>query len=82
MARTEVETFRTYLRFQAMCFVFGLVGPLFLIIYFAIQPDPTVRWMYYWGLVITAIDMLLALGLTDQAVRARQVTREQEVPSS
>jgi hypothetical protein len=34
--------------------------------------------MYYWGLVITAIDVLIALGLTDQTIRARQVTREQE----
>ena len=71
-----------YLKVQAMCLVFGIVGPIFLAVYFAVQPDPTVRWMYYWGLVITAIDVLLALGLTDQTMRARQVTREQqEAPS-
>lgn len=67
-----------YLKVQAMCLVFGIVGPIFLGVYFAVQPDPTVRWMYYWGLVITAIDVLLALGLTDQTMRARQVTREQQ----
>lgn len=67
-----------YLKVQAMCLVFGIVGPIFLAVYFAVQPDPTVRWMYYWGLVITAIDVLLALGLTDQTMRARQVTREQQ----
>lgn len=77
-----METFRLYLKIQGMCFVFGIVGPIFLGLYFAIQPDPTVRWMYYWGLIITAIDILTALGITDQAIRARQVTRRQESRSS
>jgi hypothetical protein len=61
-----------------MCFVCGIVGPIVLIVYFAVQPEPTLKWMYYWGLVITAIDVLLALGLTDQTMRARQVAREQQ----
>ncbi|KAA0102821.1 hypothetical protein [Mycolicibacterium sp. P1-5] len=73
-----METFLAYLKVQAMCLVFGIVGPIFLAVYFAVQPDPTLKWMYYWGLVITAIDVLIALGLTDQTMRARQVTREQE----
>jgi hypothetical protein len=73
-----METFLVYLKVQAMCLVFGIVGPIFLAVYFAVQPDPTVKWMYYWGLVITTIDVLIALGLTDQTMRARQVTREQE----
>ena len=60
-----------YVRMQAMTFVFGLVGPIFLVVYFAIQPDPTVKWMYYWGLVITALDILIALGLTANAVESR-----------
>lgn len=77
-----METFLTYLKIQAMCFVFGIVGPIFLVLYFAVQPDLTVRWMYYWGLVITAIDMLIALGLTDQTMRARHDTREKESRSS
>ena len=34
--------------------------------------------MYYRGLVITAIDVLIALGLTDQTMRAKQVRRAQE----
>ncbi|QEN14363.1 hypothetical protein ACRDU6_18410 [Mycolicibacterium sp. ELW1] len=73
-----METFRVYLKLQAMCFVFGIVGPIFLVVYFAAQPDPTIRWMYYWGLVITAIDVLIALGLTDQTMRAKQVARAQD----
>ncbi len=73
-----METFRVYLKLQAMCLVFGIVGPIFLVLYFAVQPDVTVRWMYYWGLIITAVDVLIALGLTDQAMRAQQVARQQE----
>lgn len=64
-----MSTLWTYLRIQAMVFVFGIVGPIFLVLYFVVQPDPTVRWMYYTGLVITAVDILVALGITEQAVR-------------
>ncbi|KUH68941.1 hypothetical protein AU184_08630 [Mycolicibacterium novocastrense] len=59
-----METFKRYLMFQAMMFVFGIVGPIFLILYFASQPDPTMRWAYWIGLFITAADVLIALGLT------------------
>lgn len=59
-----METFKRYLVFQGMMFVFGIVGPIFLIAYFASQPDPTLKWMYWWGLFITAADVLIALGLT------------------
>ena len=65
-----MATFRVYLRIQSMMFVFGLVGPLFLVIYFAAQPDPELRWMYWWGLFITAGDVLMALALTESTVRA------------
>ncbi len=59
----EMETFKRYLMFQAMMFVFGIVGPIFLIMFFASQPDPAVRWAYWWGLFITAADVLIALWL-------------------
>ena len=68
---TQVSTFWVYLRLQAMMFVFGIVGPIFLVVYFTIQPDPTVKWMYYFGLVITAADVLIALALTANAVESR-----------
>jgi hypothetical protein len=58
-----METFKRYLFFQAMMFVFGIVGPIFLILFFASQPDPTVRWAYWIGLFITAGDILIALWL-------------------
>lgn len=59
-----MATFKRYLMFQAMMFVFGIVGPIFLFLFFATQPDPTVRWAYWWGLFITAGDILIALWLT------------------
>lgn len=65
-----MRTFWIYVRVQAMMFVFGIVGPIFLFGYFAAQPDPTTRWMYWWGLFITAFDVLLALALTRNTVEA------------
>ena len=59
-----MSTFWRYLRIQAMVFIAGIVGPIFLIVYFAAQPDPTLKWMYFAGLVVTAIEVLLALELT------------------
>jgi hypothetical protein len=59
-----VQTFKRYLVFQGMMFVFGIVGPIFLFGYFLAQPDPTMKWMYWWGLFITFVDVFIALGLT------------------
>jgi hypothetical protein len=59
-----MATFWRYVRIQLMVFVFGCVGPIFLAIYFATQPDPTMKWAYWFGLFITAADVLIALGLT------------------
>ena len=63
-----MSTVWVYVRLQAMMFVFGIVGPIFLFGYFASQPDHTLRWMYWWGLFITTGDILVALWLTDSAV--------------
>jgi hypothetical protein len=63
-----MSTFKSYLIAQAMTFVFGIVGPIFLLGYFASQPDPTLKWMYWWGLFITAADVLIALGLTKSSM--------------
>ncbi|MFW0151132.1 hypothetical protein ACNUDN_15080 [Mycobacterium sp. smrl_JER01] len=60
-----MSTLWLYARIQLMTFVFGIIGPIFLIIYFGSQPDPELRWMYWWGLFITAADILIALSLTD-----------------
>lgn len=65
-----MSRFWTYVRFQLMMFVFGIVGPIFLIGFFASQPDPTLKWMYWWGLFITAADVLLALWATSALDRS------------
>jgi hypothetical protein len=59
-----VETFWRYVRVQLFVFVCGIVGPIFLAVYFASQPEPTLKWMYWVGLVITTADVLIALAVT------------------
>lgn len=63
----EMETFKRYLMFQAMTFIFGIVGPIFLILFFASPRDPSLRWAYWWGLFITVADILIALWLAGSA---------------
>ncbi|AQA06749.1 hypothetical protein BVC93_26825 [Mycobacterium sp. MS1601] len=60
-----------YMRVQLAVFVCGIVGPIFLIVFFAAQPDPTIKWMYYAGLVITAVDVIIALLLTSRYADSR-----------
>lgn len=52
-----------------MVFVVGIVGPIFLIVYFAAQPDPAIKWMYYTGLLLTAGEILIALNVTEAISR-------------
>ena len=67
-----METFKRYLVIQGMMFVFGIVGPIFLIVYFAAQPDPTLKWMYWFGLFITVADVLIALALTSSGAKDKK----------
>lgn len=78
-----MSTLWLYARIQGMTLVFGIVGPIFLVVYFVLQPDPTVRWMYWWGLLITAADVLIALAITDAMVsRPRDLAANSAAPSS
>jgi hypothetical protein len=61
----RVATFWRYVRIQLMMFVFGIVGPIFLVLFFATQPDPSTKWAYWAGLFVTAADVLIALALTN-----------------
>jgi hypothetical protein len=63
------STLWLYVRVQAAVFVGGIVGPIFLVVYFAAQPDPTIKWMYFAGLIVTAADILIALGLTAKGIK-------------
>ena len=67
-----MSAFWVYVRIQLMIFVFGIVGPIFLIGYFVSQPDPTMKWMYWWGLLITAADVLIALSIASQSVNDKK----------
>jgi hypothetical protein len=48
----------------------GLVGPIFLVIYFALGLGSLVSWMFYVGLVITVADVLIALALTNYGAKS------------
>jgi hypothetical protein len=48
----------------------GLVGPIFLIVYFAIGQESLLRWMFWTGLLITAADVLIALAMTNYGAKS------------
>ena len=75
-----MTAFWRYVRIQLMIFLFGIVGPIFLVVFFATQPDPTLKWMYYSGLVITAADILIALRLTEAASRGDARDNDPKAP--
>ncbi|HKP42173.1 SHOCT domain-containing protein [Mycobacterium sp.] len=43
----------------------GLVGPIFLVVYFALGQMSLMKWMFWVGLLITAADVLIALALAN-----------------
>ncbi|MDX1871696.1 hypothetical protein SBI67_06175 [Mycolicibacterium sp. 120266] len=77
---TPWTVFCRYLVFQGMTFVFGIVGPIFLVIFFTVPRDPGMKWMYFIGLLITAADILIALGLTQNWVRAERAAVDKRRP--
>ena len=50
----------------------GLVGPIFLIVYFALgsMARPYINWMFWVGLLVTTMDVLAALALTSYSTKA------------
>lgn len=47
----------------------GLVGPIFLVVYFVMGLDSLLQWMFYVGLLITVADVLVALALANFRVK-------------
>lgn len=60
----------------------GLVGPIFLIVYFALGPmaRPYINWMFWVGLLVSTVDVLAALALTSYGTRA--AARHEELSRS
>jgi hypothetical protein len=48
----------------------GLVGPIFLVVYFASGQDVLLKWMFWIGLLVTAVDVLAALAFAGYGARA------------
>lgn len=74
-----MSTFWRYVRIQAFVLLCGIVGPIFLVIYFVTGPDPMLQWMFWTGLLITAADVLIALAITAAGAKsaARTAALEQ-----
>ncbi|GAT11075.1 SHOCT domain-containing protein [Mycolicibacterium novocastrense] len=68
-----------YIKVQAFVLLCGIVGPIFLVVYFATGGDPLLKWMFWTGLLITAADVLIALAITAGGARsaARTAALEQ-----
>ncbi|RFZ60193.1 hypothetical protein CKW46_07065 [Mycobacterium liflandii] len=59
-----MATLRRYIVIQLMVFVIGIVGPIFLIVFFASPSDPNAKWGFWVGFFITYADVMIALALT------------------
>jgi hypothetical protein len=64
-----------YIKAQLMVLLCGgLVGPIFLAVYFATGQDSILKWMFYVGLLITAADVLIALAFANFGVKSAAKT--------
>lgn len=73
-----MSTFWRYVRVQLFVLLCGIVGPIFLVIYFAAGSDPTLKWFFWSGLGITALDVLIALAITARGAKTAAKTQELE----
>ena len=48
----------------------GLVGPIFLVVYFTLGLGSLLQWMFYVGLLITVADVLIALALANYGAKS------------
>ncbi|SEH45861.1 hypothetical protein SAMN04489835_0025 [Mycolicibacterium rutilum] len=69
-----MSTFWRYVKIQAFVLLCGIVGPIFLVIYFATGADPLLQWMFWTGLLITVADVLIALAITGMGARSAAKT--------
>lgn len=68
-----------YVKAQLMVLLCGgLVGPIFLVVYFAIGESSLLKWMFWVGLLITAADVLIALALANFGAKSAARTQALE----
>ncbi|QLL08324.1 SHOCT domain-containing protein [Mycobacterium vicinigordonae] len=61
-----------YIKMQLLVLLCGgLVGPIFLVVYFATGFGELLSWMFYVGLLITVADVLIAIALTYYGANAQ-----------
>ena len=64
-----------YIKAQIMVLLCGgLVGPIFLAVYFATGQSSLLKWMFWVGLLITAADVLIALALANFGAKSAAKT--------
>ena len=73
-----MSTLWRYVKIQLFVLLCGIVGPIFLVIYFATGADPMLRWMFWTGLLVTALDVLIALVMTNVGARSAAKTKALE----
>jgi len=56
----------------------GLVGPIFVVVYFTLGLDNLLQWMLYVGLLITVADVAIALALTNYGAKSAAKSAELE----
>ena len=68
-----------YIKSQIMVLICGgLVGPIFLAVYFATGQSGLMKWMFWVGLLITAADVLIALALANFGAKSAAKTQALE----
>ena len=67
-----------YIKVQALVLLCGIVGPIFLVIYFASGAQPTMKWMLWAGWLIIVLDVLIALGISGMGARSAAKTQALE----
>ncbi|BDB40559.1 MULTISPECIES: SHOCT domain-containing protein [Mycobacterium] len=61
-----------YIKMQLLVLLCGgLVGPIFLVVYFATGFGQVLSWMFYAGLLITVADVLIAIAMTYYGANAQ-----------
>jgi hypothetical protein len=68
-----------YLKAQLLVLLCGgLVGPIFLVVYFALGQLSLLQWMLYVGLLVSVADVLIALWLANFGAKSAAKTAELE----